>query len=79
MKTFHVAIETLDKNVFDGFVESVTVPGTEGEMTILAEHMPVISRLKAGTVTCVDERGTHSFPVAHGVLEVGAGAVTILV
>ncbi|OGG59666.1 hypothetical protein A3C89_00430 [Candidatus Kaiserbacteria bacterium RIFCSPHIGHO2_02_FULL_50_50] len=79
MKTFHLTIASLDKSVFDGFVTRVTVPGSEGEMTILADHVPLISRLSAGTITCTDAAGDHTFAVTHGVLEVGASRATILI
>ena len=32
-------------------VESVVIPGTEGEMTVMANHAPVMTTLKAGVVT----------------------------
>ncbi|OGG61653.1 hypothetical protein A3C87_04200 [Candidatus Kaiserbacteria bacterium RIFCSPHIGHO2_02_FULL_49_34] len=78
MKSFHLTIASLDKNVFDGFVTRVTAPGSEGEMTILADHVPLISRLASGTITCADEAGIHTFEVVHGVLEVTKNGTTIL-
>jgi len=32
-------------------VESVVIPGTEGEMTVMAHHAPVMTTLKPGIVT----------------------------
>ena len=32
-------------------VESVVIPGTEGEMTVLAQHAPVMTTVKPGVVT----------------------------
>jgi F-type H+-transporting ATPase subunit epsilon len=32
-------------------VESVVIPGTEGEMTVMANHAPVMSTIKPGVVT----------------------------
>jgi F-type H+-transporting ATPase subunit epsilon len=32
-------------------VESVIIPGAEGEMTVLANHAPVMTTVKAGVVT----------------------------
>ena len=32
-------------------VESVVIPGTEGEMTVLALHAPVMTTVKPGVVT----------------------------
>lgn len=78
MKTFHLTIASLDKNVFDGFVTSVTAPGSEGEMTILAGHTPLISRLTSGVVTYVADADIRTLTMEHGVLEVSPAGVTIL-
>ena len=32
-------------------VESVVIPGAEGEMTVMAEHAPVMTTIKPGVVT----------------------------
>jgi len=37
--------------VFDGMVEQVTVPGTQGEFEILTDHAPIISSLEPGRMT----------------------------
>ena len=50
MKLLNLTISRVDLPVFDGEVVSVTVPGTAGEMTLLANHAPIISPLKEGTI-----------------------------
>ncbi|HET9641256.1 MAG TPA: F0F1 ATP synthase subunit epsilon, partial [Candidatus Paceibacterota bacterium] len=47
----HVVIAKVNESYFDGEAESVTLPGAEGELTILADHMPLVTTLKKGTVT----------------------------
>lgn len=37
--------------VFDGTVEQVTVPGTQGEFEILTGHAPIISSLEPGRMS----------------------------
>ncbi len=37
--------------LFSGDVESVSIPGTEGDMGIFAGHAPVLSTLRPGVVT----------------------------
>ena len=32
-------------------VESVVIPGAEGEMTVMANHAPVMTTIKPGVVT----------------------------
>ena len=46
-----------EKIVFNGEVQSVTVPGTAGEFEILVDHAPIISSLEKGKVTYVTTEG----------------------
>lgn len=78
-KTFHLMIAKVDGPVFDAPAVSVTVPGTEGEMTVLAEHEAFISPLRKGTITMRREDGeTESFECDSGTIEVGENEVSIL-
>lgn len=73
-----VVIAKVDENLFDGEAESLTVPGAEGEMTVLGEHMPLVTLLKAGEIT-VRAGGTEKkFPIAGGVLEVRREGATVI-
>ena len=79
-KLLQLTISKVDAPVFDGLVISVTVPGTEGEMTILADHTALISVLKAGTINVKLESGTvENYPVENGTLEISNNHVTILI
>lgn len=77
-KTMHITVSRVDRALFDGDALSVTVPGVEGEMTILPEHSALLSPLKAGTVTVRTTVGEESFSIERGVCEVGNNAVTVL-
>lgn len=39
---------TPDKLIFDQEVDSITLPGTEGQMTILPTHTAMVATLKEG-------------------------------
>ena len=45
-----------ERQLFSGAVESVVVPGSEGEMTVLAHHAPLMTTLRPGVVV-VQEPG----------------------
>ncbi len=78
-KQFELTIARVDSPVFTGPVLSVTVPGTEGEMTLLADHTPLMSALKAGVITIKKADGTtERYEVKIGTLEVSQNQVTIL-
>jgi len=80
MKTLNLTISRVDQPVFAGEVISVTVPGTEGEMTILADHEALISILKNGLITIKPAQGeviTHE--VVSGTLEISNNHASILI
>ncbi len=79
IKILQLTIARVDAPVFSGPVTSVTVPGSEGEMTLLADHTPLMSALRAGTIIIRKADGTtETFAVSSGTLEVSQNQVTIL-
>ena len=79
-KLLKLTISRVDAPVFDGDVISVTVPGTEGEMTILADHEALISVLKAGTVTvCPETEAVQTFIIDQGTIEISLNHATVLI
>ena len=63
-----------ERTLFSGEVESVTLPGTLGEFTVLRHHAPLISSLTAGEVRFRQKGGgEQSFAVKGGFVEVKKG------
>ena len=58
-KLLKLTISKVDAPVFDGEVLLVTVPGSEGEMTILADHEALITVLKAGKLSVKTEPNAY--------------------
>jgi F-type H+-transporting ATPase subunit epsilon len=78
-KTLQLNIALVNGSLFTGEVVSVTVPGSEGDMTLLADHTALVSVLRPGTLRIKKEDGTtEEFPVTSGTLEVSKNQVTIL-
>ena len=48
MKKLHLNIVSPEKELFNGEVESVTLPGTMGSFSILPQHAPIVSSLGTG-------------------------------
>jgi F-type H+-transporting ATPase subunit epsilon len=68
-----------EKLVISETVRSVTVPGAEGYFTVLGDHAPLMTTLKPGFVTAVDESGdTHAIFVSGGFADVSPAGLTIL-
>ncbi len=75
-----LTITRVDGPVFDGEVISVAVPGTAGDMVILAGHESIISPLKSGELRIKNADGTtEAFTLTAGTLEVSNNHATILI
>jgi len=71
-------IVSQDRTVFEGDVDSVVLPGTEGEMGILPHHSPLLTTLKFGIVRVRNAGREQLFAVAGGVAEIQPEIVTVL-
>ena len=56
----------------------VTVPGTEGEFGVLADHAPFMTALRPGMIEVENESGGHRIFVWGGFAEVNEQGLTIL-
>ena len=77
--TFTLTLTKVHEILFIGEAISVTVPGTLGELTILAHHEPLITKLKAGIITVRTPQSESVHTIEKGLLETSNGQVTILV
>ncbi len=79
MASFPFELVSPERLLFAGEVESVVVPGTEGEFTVLKDHAPLMSTLKPGVVTIVDSGAKQSrLFVRSGFADVNPAGLTIL-
>ena len=78
-KTIQVDIVSAEQEIFSGAAEMVIAPGEGGELGILPEHMPLLTRVKPGTVrlklTGAEDEVIY---VSGGMMEVQPDRVTIL-
>jgi F-type H+-transporting ATPase subunit epsilon len=74
-----LSINALEKSIFDGEAEFLTLPATEGELTILEGHLPLITPLKPGKISFGTKKKTESIPIKGGVLQVSPGKATVLI
>ncbi|HMB46954.1 MAG TPA: F0F1 ATP synthase subunit epsilon [Afifellaceae bacterium] len=60
-------------------VQQVVVPGSEGDMTVLANHAPVMTTLKPGVLVITEEQGeTQEIFVRGGFADINANGLTVL-
>lgn len=79
MASFQLSILTPEKTVFEGPVEYVEAPGTEGYFGVLANHAALVSGLAEGTLKVRGVDGaTQSWRVSGGFFEVSNNQATVL-
>jgi F-type H+-transporting ATPase subunit epsilon len=77
--TIHLQVVTPERLLLEADVESVQVPGLDGELGILPGHSPLISQLKpAGLLTYVAGGRTSQLAVSEGFVEVMPDRVKVL-
>ncbi len=79
MATLHFELVAPERVLYSGEVDAVMLPGSEGEMTVLPGHAPVMMGLKTGFVVVTDRQnhGTRVL-VRGGFAEINADAVIVL-
>ena len=78
--TIHVDVVSAEESIYSGEAEFVVLPGEAGELGIYPRHTPLITRIKAGSVTIKPAGGAPEelVFVAGGILEVQPQIVTVL-
>lgn len=77
-KKLHFILAQVDQALFEGEVDSVTLPGIDGEFTVLASHEPFITPLGRGTVTVHSGEEKKTFEIEKGMFEVSNNTATAL-
>ena len=78
MAGLHFELVSPTKLLFSGDVESVVIPGSEGEMTILPQHAPVLTSLRPGVLVMTDAKGPQKIFVRGGFAEVNPKGLIVL-
>ena len=74
-----IQIYTIEKTLFEGRADAVTLPGIEGELGVLETHIPLISSLKRGSIRIRDGKNVELVDIKGGFVEVQPESkVTIL-
>ena len=78
--TIHIDVVSAEEAIYSGEAEFVVLPGEAGELGIYPRHMPLITRIKPGTVEITPAGGGEKqlIFVAGGILEVQPKLITVL-
>ncbi len=81
----HLTVLNLKGKIFDGTVETITIPGEMGELTVLPNHVPIVTAIKKGTVSALSARSEgyegeqrKYFESTGGIFEFANNEATIL-
>jgi F-type H+-transporting ATPase subunit epsilon len=77
-KTFNLDIVTPEKKVFSDKVEFAVFPGAEGELGVLFDHAPLLSRLIPGELRITKDGSVDCLAISGGFLEVRKNEVSVI-
>jgi F-type H+-transporting ATPase subunit epsilon len=70
----------LEKILYEGEIDRVTLPGSDGELTVLPQHAAFITTLKAGRVTAHRKNEkAQTWEIDHGFATIDPQSVILLV
>lgn len=73
-----IQIITPERTVFTGEAKGITLPGIDGELTILPGHIPLISLLKTGEIVLRTAEGKRHMAIYGGFFEILNDKVKLL-
>ncbi len=65
--------------LFEGEVESVTLPGSKGSFTVLNNHASLISTLEAGNIVYSEKGSKSEISVSGGLVDVDNNVVSVCI
>jgi F-type H+-transporting ATPase subunit epsilon len=78
MAALHFDLVSPEKLLYSGEVDQVDLPGSEGDLGVLAGHAPVVTALRPGIMTIHREAGALQVVVNGGFAEVNPQGLTVL-
>ena len=79
MSTFRLKISSPDGVVFDGEAVSLSVRGIEGDLAVLADHIPFVTTVvDSGCKVLFEDGSEKSGHIGGGILSVADNKVTLL-
>lgn len=76
--TFTFELVSPEKLLLSAEVNSVVLPGSEGEMTVMANHAPTMCTVKPGVVTVEGSDGSSKYVVFGGFADIVPIGCTLL-
>ena len=74
----NLEILTPDKILIREEIDEITVPTTSGYITVLPEHVPLLTQVQSGEITIRNNGSVENFAITGGFMEVLENKITIL-
>lgn len=78
MSTFKLIVSTPDGNIFDDDIKCISLRGTEGDLAVMAGHIPFATVVRAGECKIETENEIKQAEVDGGILTVGEEKTILL-
>jgi F-type H+-transporting ATPase subunit epsilon len=78
MATLRLEIVTPETTAYSEDVEMVTLPGSEGELGVYPNHVPLLTVLKPGELRVIKGGRASSLAVGEGFIEITPERVSVL-
>jgi len=79
MSTFHLTIVSANGKAFEGDVESLVLPGVDGDFGVLAHHAPLIGALRQGLAKITREEVEQFYMIGDGYVDVSNNQASVMV
>lgn len=76
---FSIDVISLKGKLFTGEADEISLPSVEGELTILANHMPFVAPLTTGEVYIKTQSGPLQYSIGKGVFSIINNNATLLI
>jgi F-type H+-transporting ATPase subunit epsilon len=77
-KRLQFQVHTPEGTVVDSEVESLILPGEDGQFGVLYNHIPYMALLDVGTITIREKSGSRKLACGGGFAEIEDNTVTVL-
>ena len=67
-----------ERQLLSAEVREIKLPGTEGDMTVMAGHAPVITGLRPGVLRVAGPDGETEYVVTGGFAEINGDSISVL-
>ena len=74
----HLHIHSIEKTIYDGGADVVSLPSETGVISILPGHTPLVTALKAGSIEVKTSGDSQTFPIKSGFAQINGESVIIL-